>query len=685
MSVKVPIQTNESLEKDKTREKKSLPTRPVPLHRMPNDEAIDVIDGWFERAKADKAEINERCERYLNIYKALDVDNIPTDEETGDVELDERLHSNTFLPLGSAIIDSAVAEVYQNFFSNPDYMEVVSDDPMDMMAQFRITEHMKRRHKEMRFKKHVYEALLTAACFDFAVTGMTWKIKGGYVPKRRQDVSDFSMGGIKAKYQSVGVDHVWMPNAVDRPHFETFDFFNSFPDYNSRDGFEGSEFFIDVYYPLIDELFAMEKTEDKPWGKYTNLLEAFGAELGDQKPADQSDENERMVRSYEQNKGRAKVVRVWTHHEVIEYWNRIIISRRKVPGMPLQLWTIYPLMKQFGGMGICQRLERPQLDINHVINLKRDAQNLMISPWLFINEDLLPAGHQGDVHTYAGKTFIDRGGGNVNDKFKVVQPGVDQSSAYTEEIGLQMMAMERVAHRGPNQVGSFSQGRKTARESSEVAAGSQLSASLVSIRMEENALSDALQCQFLLEQTYMTKEDIFRYEGPQGVNFLLVRPSDYAFRRMPQFEAKGTSHIIDKQMHEMQFFKGLAVAQQFSQLHNWPELLKHMWMMLDAKNANRFLKSAGQNDENIAPDKENYMLAHGHKVDVSPANDDKMHLAAHRKIQQSDDFLIWPDRLKQNFMSHIAAHEQQMANKQQGAGFAPRQQDESDMMRGQRQ
>jgi hypothetical protein len=389
-------------------------------------------------------------------------------------------------------------------------------------------------------------------------------------------------------------------------------------------------------------------------------------------PGDTDDQMTAMARR------RVRVVRYWTHHQVAEMVGDVVISRQDIDGMPLQLWRIHTLPNQFRGMGIVQRMERPQYDINAIVNLKRDHQNLVLNPIAVIDEDLADI-NDGKVELYPGRTLISSGG-DPKDKVFFYQPGMPPQGA-TEELMVEMEIVKDLAGLGPNQLGNFSQGRKTARETSAVAAGALGKIMTVALNLEDSCLEPIYLTQFKLEQRFMRAPDTFKYHGQHAVDWVQVTPGDYKYMAQPRFIAKGTSVVRDKEIHIQQFMMAADRALMAPQYHNLPVVFQEMWKLLVPLDYERFLADPTQNAMNIPPELENKIIAEGGYVEVSPMNDQVAHKRAHEMVKLGPDYAIWPESLRIYLDHHIRDHDaagaqQQVANAKMGG------QDASDPMRG---
>lgn len=653
---------------------------------LDDEEVMERILRDLRRGRAAKADAFTRNERYERIYRALDQPEMMIDSNTEQILEDRAIYSNTYLALGAAIVDTATVQVYNRIFSTPDYFRMSSDDWWDQFYSGRITAHMKRRHKEMKFKLTLLQILQQCFCFDYAVSIMGWRYHGGNVPKRKTTQRMETIGGIAFPYQDTKIVNEWVPNAVDRPELQVIDFFNCIPDPSAGSrGIEDSTFFIDWWYEPIANLLDGVDDEDHPFGRYKNInkvIERHHDLTSGITELDNSKLSEAQKDLLLQRLNRMLIIRYHTQDEVIESAHGIVIHRRKIDGMKIRLWKAYELPNQLPGMGVLQRIERNQYDINAIINFKRDFQNLTIHPITAISRDAIGL-EDGDMAVYPGKNFRTRG--KAGDALHFYQPGHDISQGASEELNVETEFMERVSgFGGENVQGAFASGRKTAREVNAVMSGILSKVNVITEKLESGALIDTYAHQFLLEQTYFKESQRIRVEGPRGDSYLVIRPEDYAWGKMPEFEALGSGHAADQEMREMALFKGINVAQGFPQFHNWPNLLASMWQTLAPKDWTQFIKDPRDKEHNTPPSMENVMMAHGHHVEVSALNRHGEHIKEHEALKQTPDYRTWPESFKLKHEQHIQAHRDMQTAVQLPRMSPTGGQDSSDMMRGNR-
>ncbi|MDF1546120.1 MAG: hypothetical protein P1R58_13585, partial [bacterium] len=359
----------------------------VPTSELDDNELVMKISSDIKKADKMKAPAFERCKRYRLIYQALDQAEQLISDSEGQIDEDQALYSNTYLAIGAAAVDTAAVQLYNTIFSTPDYMKIDSDDWEDALFADLITAHLMKRQREMGFRLIVYKLLQQMLCFDYAISYPRWKLEPGWVKKRVDQIEIKDIGGLKMPYKKVEMSDQFVHNAVDRSQVDVIDYFNCVHDSWAGNGdFADSQFFADWRYEPLHKLMSMRKDEDRPWGKYKNIdnvLDVQAAAVAAvQKPMTHDPVDRDNLES------RALVYRYWTNDEVIEMCNMNIISRVKMDGCPLQVWKTYELPNEFRGMGLLQRIERNQIDINAIINNKRDFQNLILNPVAGISDEV---------------------------------------------------------------------------------------------------------------------------------------------------------------------------------------------------------------------------------------------------------------------------------------------------------
>lgn len=665
----------------------------IPMHQLNDQDAADQVNSWYTWSQGKKKQDNQRCERYRNIFLCKDPPPSEFNVSTGDPDEDKRLYSDTYLPMVSAMVEAATAQLLGIMFSRPDYMQVVADHPVDFFSQELISEHMRRRHRQMDFKNTIAETVQTALMYDYAVTRCYWKIAPGEKKSRKKQTSIVELGPLSVNRRESFMDRN-PAMVIDRPDVEVLDYFLTYPDYDARKGFDDSEFFIDVYYPSLTLLKALDRGRNPNMGFFYNIDRVIREQMkldGVKEPTSAqieawplSDQDDPAERNFMKAGTRVKVVRAYTPYEIVETCLGIPIRRHRIEGYPYQLWKTVVRPQEFPGMGMIERLERPQYDVNLILNLKRDYQNYIMNPISVLDESIWPIGEEGDIHMYAGRTFKNESGRPAQDMIAIVKPGLDISGQANEEIGLQLSMAERVGT-GPNPQGAFTRGKKTATEVTEVSTGSSNKALRITERWEDVCLEKIYITQFYLEQTRMTQAQILSLHGAKGYEYFKVAKEDYFWLGEPRMEMRGTSYLAEEAAAEQKFFTGLNFALAAPQLHNIPNIFKRMWQILEPRQWSEFLKGPGEAGHDVPPGIENYIMARGHPAEVSPMNNDPEHLRSHEKIRQSIDFQLWPKSYQNNMVRHIFDHNQQMSQKQPPRPIDAElvsQQDGSDSLRG---
>jgi len=631
------------------------------LREMDDKEVLWRVKGDYAYFKSMKAEDNERNRRYEKIYQALDNPDDNVDETTGNVEYDSSRYSNSYMPIGAAIADALSAKLYNAFFSTPEYFEIAADNWEDEIAAHKCTAHLKKRHREMKFRNKVGSALLQAACHDYCITGTRWLMKPGYRNVREKKVTYRNYGGIKLPYQDVRMVQKWFPNVIDRSDMFVLNYFNCYHDptcENSAEPFMDSKAFIDEREEMVETLIGASQTRDNPHGTYKNIDKVISSCMQDWEKQSFDDPSLFDDKDFMANwlgSRRVKIIRYWTGDHIVECAQDEVIRRVNVCGWPLQKWGIYEMPGSFKSMGVLQRIERNQYDINDTINTRNDFRNLITDPITVIDQELVVE-EEGAPNITSGKVFVSTSG-SARDKIDIHNPGIDISQNAMQDVAVQSDMIEKVTV-SENDMGSYKGGRRSATETVKVGQGADNKTFLISQRIEEGCLIEIYRNQFILEQSYLTVEERFKYYGKYGNESMVITPADYAWRSQPVFYAKGTSDMMNEPIKMQQFFVAMDRAMAMPQLHNWEKIMAHMWSKLAPEIYTEFIKDPRAIEHNVPPEIENLMIAHGRKPQRSPQNDDRKHLASHNGIKHLTDYMVWPERFKRVLDEHIAEHEQ---------------------------
>jgi len=660
-------------------------TRHVSLRKLTDEQALIRVAEDYSYAQGEKEADNVECRRFLNIYQALDPPDTDVESAVDEIYQEmERDRSNTYMPVGAAIVDSARAQLYDYFFGLSQYFTIDSDEPMDFFYEEIVRAHMMKRHKEMRFKSKVDYAVTQMLCFDYCVTFMRWLLRPGY-ESRRKTTQTKVPGGID---QRVKVEKVWVPDAVDRSDFVVLHYFDCFHDPDAKDRFNDSRFFIDRRWMSIEDLQLQAKTKDQPYGRYKNV----DVVIEKLKLASVANALTQTTQDESEQKRRVEVIRYWTPDQVLEYTADTIINRTDISGWPLQYWGFSRIPGKFRSMGLLQRLERQQMEINATVDDIRDFQNMINDPIAIVRGDI--AGIEEGSIRLDRKVYTTPG--EVKDAVHLVQPGIDTTGTSIQSMNQQLgIARWTSGFGGENQGGAFTSGRRSATEAGLVEQGAEKRTYLLASLISEEALEPALLAQFELEQMYMTKATALKYMGEKGTQWVQIDPADYKWDSQPQFQAKGPDYMRFNQMATQQFLKAYEIAMQLPPgLVDIKEMTVELFKRLTPENAFKFMMTKEVNTANTSPEDENFLFAKGRDAQVSPANDDAAHIASHTAMKTKPDYKFWPETHRMRLDKHLQAHQQGAMQKLSGmmGGQGGRggqraigpSQDGADMMRGQR-
>lgn len=630
------------------------------LRQMLDSEVVERVNGDYLEFSAAKNKDNNRARRYDAIYQALDNPELIIDEGSGKLKDDRSQFSNTYMPIGAAVVDAATSILYNNFFSVQEYLKIGTDNIFDWLASIKVSAHIMRRHREMKFRHLIYRTLLQACCFDYAITGVRWLLEEGYIPQKKRKFKTETYGRIKKQSEEVYMDMVWQPDVIDRSDVFGLNYFNCYHDPHdeevSADPFKTCTAFIDVREEKIEDLKMKAKTEDREYGKYKNIdlvINKYYAEMAqvDKKRRDAGT----LQRDGVYDKRRIEIKRYWARDQVVETAMDEVIWRKNISGIPLQRWTIFERSSGFKGIGILGRMERNQYQINASINNRQDYENLVTDPIAVLDKSIL--GASGETRLYHGRTFVSQDG-DATKKVWIHSPGQNLAPTLGTDIMGHFQVIERVTISDTAQ-GMVAGGRTTATEINEVARGTDNKTNRMSLSLEETCLVDIYMHQFILEQMLLSREERFHYSGKHGDLAVVIDGSDYAFDNQPTFYAVGTSHMVNNPVQTQQFMsavKMLATIPQLNENNDWNAIKLAMIEMLAPKHMESFIKSSGEPKPNIPAQIENDMFAQGRKVEISPANDDAHHNTVHESVKTTPDYRVWPEQFKVNLQTHINEH-----------------------------
>ena len=650
------------------------------LRQMDDKEAFARVEGDYTWYKAHK-DSNDipRAERYMAIYQALDSVETMINEGTGKIEQDTSRFSNTYMPIGAAIVEAFVAMAYNTMFATDNYFKMSADNWEDELFAKKITAHMKKRHKEMKFKKIMCELLIDMAIFPYAISGTRWLLRPGYVPKREKTITHKKLGKLMLPYQEVKNIQRWVPDAIDRPDVFRLNYYRFYHDPGAEGDFDKCEQAFDDYDETIENLIMRRNNNPSKYKNIDFIIDKItGENKGEIEGFSDPDAKKRFIGSR-----RVTIKRCWSADHIIEFTHGKIIRRLNTAGWPLQRWQMYHIPGEFNGMSILQRIERNQIDINASLNSRRDFQNLVDDPLKIIDDSLLTGGEDP-----TDRTFISRGG-DPSKKIHVVNPGVNVADRTMEDLKIQMEMTEKMTV-AQSDMGAFHSGRRSATEAHDVKSGSSNKTIRVIQLLEEGPLIDIYLNQFMLEQEFLTEEMRFVHFGKYGDELVTLGPEAYAWRSMPTFIPMGSFEMVDEPIRMQQFINGMDRALLYPQGHNLENIFAEYWSMIKPRDWQKFVKDPREKMYNIPAKMENVMIVYGQRPQVSPANDHAEHKREHNELKRAPDYAMWPETKKMMLEEHNADHDQAEASANAGqpgqasavASVAPTQIGNANQMRG---
>jgi hypothetical protein len=634
---------------------------------MDDAEALARAQEDYQLFETNKSDDLARFDRYMAMYKALDNPEQETDKEgEGSDEEDDARYANNKIPLGAAIVDGTVNWLFNFLFPNDRYLRIDADNFEDGIAALKVTGHFQTRHREMKFLTKMEQVLTEAAIADYSITGMRWNLRGGYVPTAERTVELKKLGRMTAKYKKNKVVEKWVPDALDRPDLFRIPYNQCYHDPDAKAGFDDSRAFCYYRMESVEDFLMRAKTKYRPWGVYKEEnvekvmkyvqaeLQNAGNSLANADPTESPEAN----RAYMNHRIKIKVYATADH--LFEYFEDIPVWRKNVCGWIFQRWGIFCVPNQFPMMGVLQRIERNEYDINEKLNSRQDYINLVVNPWTILSDKM--KGSVSELHQ--GMVLFDK---NPKEAAYVYQPGPNPTDGTLGDVRTQIEFMERVSI-SPEAQGGHPTGDPTATEVQTVSQGTVGKVKRIARRLEDDCLIPIYNQEFLLEATLMTKEQKVKYFGQFGDMVFSVRPEDYVWNSWPTFIAMGTSEMADEPVRIQQFLAAMDRALQNPQIHNLKNIYAHMWSKFSPKESTSFIEDPRMDSYKIPPDEENRIFATGRIPKVSPLDDHAEHKESHDKYKRTSDYQLWSSRMKMEFEAHIRAHDAASANTAQAMG-----------------
>lgn len=638
------------------------------FRNMSDEEALARAQDIYTYYSGAKKDDLARYDRYMAMYKAKDnpeaISDRSDEEAVSKDEQDPARYSNNKIAFGAAQVDATVNWLFNYLFPNDNYFKIDADNFNDEIAAMKVTAHLQKRHKEMKFLRTMEEVLTETAIADYSITGVRWRVQPGYIPETQRTVEIQRYGKAAMEYKRNRIVERWVPDAIDRSDIFRIPYDQCYHDPDAKGGFDQSYAFCDYRYETVEDFLGRAESKYRPWGIYKpenvkKVIKYVKANMqdGSTSIANSSGEEDTDPKRAFMN-FRLMIKRVWTRDHVLEYFEDMLIWRKNLTGWPLQRWGVFVVPNQFPMMGILQRIERNEYDINEKLNTRQDYVNLIVDPWVILSTELADEADE----LYHGKILYAK---NPKDAAYVYQPGTNPTDASLADVKVQVDFMDRTGI-SPEGAGAHPRGDRTATETNAVTNGTMAKVKRISRRLEDECLVPIYQYQFLLEGIFLSKEERTKYYGQFGEMVFGVRPEDYAWNSMPIFMAKGTSEMIDEPVRIQQFMTAMDRAMAAPQFHNLKNIFAEMWRIFAPKNFHRFVKDPSMDNYKIPPEEENKMFALGRIAEISPLDDDQKHVEVHEKYKRTPDYLTWPERTKMEFEAHIRAHQAKAA----GAGMA---------------
>ncbi len=610
--------------------------------------------------RVDDINTNHRLKR---MYMAKDEPRPSSRINSGRLDEDISTYSNTYLPVVTGIVDTAKTLIYTNLFGSPDYLRCVSQEVTDEERTLAACRHLKHRHDQMMFlPEFVDEFLLDYLMYDFAVAMTSWKVNPGYqvMPEQVQEIIEFGDGVEFHRNRKINT-MVKNPSAVRRCDTVTIPNYQCFPDPRAMRGF--GDFFIVAQDVSQRHLMINRKTAKNPFGIYdfdpVEISPGRGG-LFDRisNVADRRELNRRFSKANEQDVH--LITAFYENYMVTMDGGGTVIRRQRMAGYPLAKASFRKLNDRFGGMGIIHVLERQQLDINRMINDRRDFNNLVLNPITIMEKDTFARGEYGDGTLHAGQLYTYDGDGKASDTIHTEQPGQAVGGDHQAEIGTQLDMMNTVSNIGPNSQAQFASGRRSAEEVGNVASGTSTALGVTSLRLERQAFEPIYDQQLMLERIHFDGFEGIRDIGDPDL-YVHVTPETLAFQSNPLMKAMGMANIRLGAVDRAQLMQQVSIALSspvIMQFTNAEELVKRFWRAAQPDTFYQLLNVSKPSDRiNTPPETEHLMFAQGRYPKVKPLNDHNEHLNAHNAFKRGGGYSAWPEVFKREFDNHIAGHQ----------------------------
>lgn len=629
---------------------------------------------WSFFARWDAIQTNKRL---LRMYMAKNEPRRNIRVSSGQLQDDIANMSNTYMPVATGIVDTAKSIIYSNLFATPDYIRCVSQEEEDEERSIYACRHLKTRHEQMGFltdtiQDHIFEGLL----YDFSVMITDWKVQGMYQtqPVTEDQTIKFE-SGFELKRTRTRNRELFKRDAISRVDTRIIKNRQCMPDPSFTRGTSNNgigEFFLFTQDVSQNFLFLNRRTPDQPFG----VFEFDPAEIEPGKDhlfrhvdnrADRRELSRRFIPASMEDVH--LVTALFPTFMAVMTGNRKIIRRKRMTGMPVTKWAFRELPDRFGGLGILHVLERPQLDLNAMINDRRDFMNYVLNPIVMLDQGAYNKANLSDGQLYPGKimTFDADAGERASDMIHIAQPGNPAGQDHQAEMSMSINIMETVSNISANSQAQVQSGQRSATEIREVANALQSSLGISALNLERASINPTYDFQMTLERLHFDGVLSIRDIGTHDI-YMQITPEMLVFRSNPKMQALGMSHIVQGAVDKAQLLQAATISLNpaFIEFINRQEVVTAIWKAFRPNDYFRMLAKGFPSDQvNIPPSVEHMMFSSGRFPKVSPNNDDSAHLREHRLFKDSAGYRVMPPFLKNEFDKHIKIHESAQQSKTQ--------------------
>lgn len=323
------------------------------------------------------------------------------------------------------------------------------------------------------------------------------------------------------------------------------------------------------------------------------------------------------------------------------------------------------------GIGVCEILRKPQIELNDTANQTMDnVTKILNNMWMYDTAALDQAAAQVYLKNTQGGTIPLEASVNGLTLDQALKPIITPDIV---SVGLEKMKVIREMGKDATAVPSALQGmpskyRPTATEfqGTQSAAARRLTKAAKSF--ERKILKKWLERAMLLNYQHVDKEELLRVVGEKAAQYEKKDPSELVmncdFVPVGSLELENKSEEIQKLLYFLNQVKG--IPPQLARV-NIPMLLKMIWGSLGDKYKNEEGKIFMEDPQKelIAPEDENVLLQTGSKLAPHIFDNHEQHNIVHSQIEQTENVV------KHRQLHNMIAQQMMMQKTGGGGGVGP--------------